>query len=269
MDRRSHIPNGGSFETARSTLGALLLHQNRAARSRGGPMVRIPFAPAESQQQTGGCNHETEQPLAAELCDNRLCVARHPTLVPPAEPEDYPRLKRSAFPHDGSRVTLRYGIGRCHPLWAKNCACAPLVSSRLFSRCRCCCPPMPSARRLVMLGWASPPSDYWSSTAGAMSGECGTCRVSSGTSSSFRRSTRSSSYVPAARWLTSSCRSFIRSSNSPFRKSSRSSETPTCCANRADRKRSTGSRRRSIRSTRIYRAGVLPARFGSAVTAFL
>src|SRR6516164_7790648 len=100
------------------------------------PEVRIHLPPAESQQQTGGCNHETEQPLAAELCDNRLCVARHPTLVPPAEPEDYPRLKRSAFPHDGSRVTLRYGIGRCHPLWAKNCACAPLVSSRLFSRDR-------------------------------------------------------------------------------------------------------------------------------------
>ena len=53
MDRRSHIPNGGSFETARSTLGALLLHQNRAARSRGGPMVRIPFAPAVSRQTIG------------------------------------------------------------------------------------------------------------------------------------------------------------------------------------------------------------------------
>src|SRR6516162_1066883 len=28
-------------------------------------------------------------------------------LLPTSEPEDYPRLKRSAFPHDGSRVTLR------------------------------------------------------------------------------------------------------------------------------------------------------------------
>ena len=67
--------------------------------------VRIHLPPAESQQQTGGCNHETEQPLAAELCDNRLCVARHPTLVPPVEPEDYPRLKRISVP---ARRVARY-----------------------------------------------------------------------------------------------------------------------------------------------------------------
>ena len=52
-----------------------------------------------------------------------------------------------------------------------------------------------SARRLVILEWASPPSGYWSSTARAMSGACGTCRASSDTGSSCRRSTRSSYYA--------------------------------------------------------------------------
>src|SRR6516165_8856109 len=88
MDRRSHIPNGGSFETARSTLGALLLHQNRAARSRGGPMVRIPFAPPRSLQTPGFPEAGHALQGATADCNWRRLQAGAP-LQPWASSADY------------------------------------------------------------------------------------------------------------------------------------------------------------------------------------
>ena len=70
-NRRSHIPNGGSFETARSTLGALLLRQNRAAWSRGDRWFE-----SHSLQRRVSVSREFAFPMSRSRGFPRVCADR-------------------------------------------------------------------------------------------------------------------------------------------------------------------------------------------------